>query len=333
MTFHIVTYNLLVPIYAEQTDYYIKCKPEFLKTAYRWNLIESQLEEEIVHHENTIICFQELSLSMLPKLELFFRRLKYSLFSNLYGGEWNDYMGVGIAIPLSMQLNDIFYIKIGEHIRSICKRREDITNLSTDESNLLASTSDEVKEVAFDPWETSINRSNTLICLKLVIDGKLLFIGTYHMPCYYREPSVMAIHSSVVKDLMFQLADGNDFIFAGDFNLQPRDTGYRALIEKGYCDVHYPKSTNYNISYQPNTEQVMKSAYREKNGSEPVYTNYSYTVDSPYYCETLDYIFFDGQITVEQVLELPNKPVGEAYPDETHPSDHLMLAATFRYHK
>jgi len=99
MSIRIVSYNLLVPIYAEQSDYYIKCEPKFLKADYRWNLIQTHLEEEIIHHENTIICLQELSLSMLPKLELFFRRLKYSLFSNLYGGRGNDYMGVGIAIP------------------------------------------------------------------------------------------------------------------------------------------------------------------------------------------------------------------------------------------
>ena len=330
MTVRIVTYNLLVPIYAEEVGYYVKCQPQFLKTAYRWNLIQNQLEQEIVKHKNTIICLQELSLSMLPKLELFFRRLNYSIFANLYGGAYNDYMGVGVAIPVSMQLNNISYIKIGDHISSICKRREDITNLSTDESNQLPALSDLLNELAFDPWETSMNRANTLVCLQLVIDHRPLFVGTYHMPCYYREPSVMAIHSSVVKDQMFELAGGSDFILAGDFNLEPSQTGYRALIEKNYRDVHYPKSGKYDISYQPNSTQVMKSAYREKNGSEPVYTNYSSTDDSPYYCETLDYIFFSGLLTVEEVLELPNKPIGEAYPDETHPSDHLMLAATFR---
>ena len=108
-----------------------KCQPQFLKTDYRWNLIQSQLEQEIVHHENTIICLQELSLPLLPKLELFFRRLNYSFFHNLYGQRRNDYMGVGIAIPVSMQLNSISMIKIGDHIRSISKPRENKSNLLT----------------------------------------------------------------------------------------------------------------------------------------------------------------------------------------------------------
>jgi len=137
------------------------------------------------------------------------------------------------------------------------------------------------------------------------------------------------MHSSVVKDLMFELSAGQDFILAGNFNREPYTTAYRALTEKGYHDIHFPKSNNYGITYQPNVKQVLKSAYREKNGSEPVYTNFSDTPDGRNYCDTIDYIFH-GQLTVEKVLELPDHPIGESYPDATHPSNHLMIAATFR---
>jgi endonuclease/exonuclease/phosphatase family metal-dependent hydrolase len=105
-----------------------------------------------------------------------------------------------------------------------------------------------------DPWKTAMARANTLICLQLVIDGKPLYIGTYHMPCLYKEPDVMTIHSSIVKDLMFQLAAGKTFILAGDYNIKPRDSCYQALTEKGYIDDNYPKSSTYEISYRPNTE-------------------------------------------------------------------------------
>jgi mRNA deadenylase 3'-5' endonuclease subunit Ccr4 len=62
MTVRVVSYNLLVPILADRPEHRSKCQPRFLKTNYRWNLIQSQLEQEIVHHENTVICLQELSL-------------------------------------------------------------------------------------------------------------------------------------------------------------------------------------------------------------------------------------------------------------------------------
>ncbi len=330
MTVRIVSYNLLVPVYADRPNFYFKCQPQFLKTDYRWNLIQAQVEEEITHHENTVICLQELSLSMLPKLELLFRSLNYSLFHNLYGQKCNDYIGIGMAIPVSMQLNSISFIKIGDHIRSISKRHEKQTNLFTWGWNFCQSALSKFIQLASDPWKTAMDRSNTLICLQLVIDGKPLYVGTYHMPCLYEQPNVMAIHSSIVKDLMFQISAGQDFIVAGDFNLKPWDTCYQALTEKGYIDINYPKSNNYEISYRPNTEQVLKSAYREKNGSEPNYTNYSDTTKSRNFCDTLDYIFFVGHLTVEKVLELPDHPTGESYPDETHPSDHVMIAATFR---
>ena len=148
------------------------------------------------------------------------------------------------------------------------------------------------------------------------------------MPCLFNVPAVMKIHSTILKDLVYRLANGQDFILAGDFNMKPYDSCYHALTEKGYIDVNYPKSANYDICYQPNSKHVLKSAYREKNGSEPVYTNF---VDmSSRFCETLDYIFFAGRLTVEYVLELPDQPISQSYPDETHPSDHLMIAATFR---
>ncbi|UJR20271.1 hypothetical protein I4U23_023402 [Adineta vaga] len=124
MTVRIVSYNILVPKYANRPEYYHKCQPEFLQFNHRWNLIESELKNEIVRYENSIICLQEVSLTILPQLELFFRRMNYSFFHNLYGRAHDDYMGVGLAIPLSMELTSISMIKIGDRIQSRIKLRE-----------------------------------------------------------------------------------------------------------------------------------------------------------------------------------------------------------------
>jgi mRNA deadenylase 3'-5' endonuclease subunit Ccr4 len=331
MTVRVVSYNIFAPVYADRPDHYFKCQPAFLKTDYRWNLIQSQLEQEIINNENTIICLQELSLSFLPKLELFFRRLNYIFFHNLYGQMRGDYMGgVGIAIPVSIQLHFMSIIKIADHIRSFSKPREKNTNLFIWGWDLYQSVMGKFTQPASNPWETAMATPHTFICLQVVINDKPLYIGTYHMPCLYKEPDVMAIHSSVVKDLMFELAAGQPFILAGDFNIKPRDICYQALIEKDYVGCNLPESSTYEITYRRNTGQVLKSAYREKNGAEPVYTNFSHKSHSPKFCETLDYVFFNGRLSVEKVLELPDHPTSESYPDEIHPSDHLMIAATFR---
>lgn len=331
MSVRVVSYNILVPNYANSPEYYYKCNPAFLQTDHRWQLIRAQLETEIVGHANTVICLQEVSLNLLSELELFFRRMNYSFFHNLYGHRHDGYMGVGMAIPVSMQLTSMSFIKVGDHIRSISKPREANTSGVYGWGwNLYQYAVSKFVQPVSDPWKTAIERSNTLICLQVMIDEKPLWIGTYHMPCLYKEPDVMAIHSTMVKDLMFEIAKGQDFVLAGDFNIKPVDACYRCLVESDYADGNLPGSSTYDISYRPKTKHVLKSAYREKNGKEPTYTNYADTPKSPRFCETLDYIFFNGQLKVDSVLELPDQPTSESYPDETHPSDHLMIAATFQ---
>ncbi|CAF3920284.1 unnamed protein product [Rotaria sp. Silwood1] len=329
MTIRIVSYNILAPIFAERPAVYQKCQPQCLKTDYRWNLIESQLKQEIIHHDNTVICLQEICLSFLPKLELFFRGLNYTFFHNLYGSLNNDYLGIGTAIPLSMQLKSISYIKVGDYLRSINMPREKKDSLLTWGQSLWQYLKSKFVEPSMDTWEMAMSTPNTLICLQVVIDSKILYVANYHMPCLYQIPDLMRIHSCVVKDLMFELAAGHNFILTGDFNIKPSEICYRVLTEKFY-NANLPESNIYEISYRPNIEQVLKSAYREKNGVEPVYTNYRDVPKSPNFCATLDYIFFEGHLTVEKVLELPDQPRSESYPDETHPSDHLLIAASFR---
>ncbi|CAF1585968.1 unnamed protein product [Rotaria magnacalcarata] len=145
MTVLVVSCNILVLIYA-------KCQLEFLKTDHRWNLTRSQLEQEILCHENTIICLQELSLILLPELELsFFIHWNYTLFHNLYGGCHNGCMGISIAIPVSMELNSLSIIIIGDFIHSISKPRETQVNILTSECDM-----QEQQHDTPDSWETAI---------------------------------------------------------------------------------------------------------------------------------------------------------------------------------
>lgn len=329
MSIRIVSYNILAPIFAGPPAKYRKCEPQYLETDYRWNLIQYQLKQEISHHENTIICLQEICLDTLPKLELFFRGLNYSFFHSLYGPRTQNYLGIGIAIPVTMQLKSIAYIKIGDYIRSMSKSHEKSPTLLTWGREWWQFFINRFTKPVVDIWSMAMSQENTLISLQLVIDNKVVHVANYHMPCKYLIPDLMHIHASVVKDVMFNLTAGENFILSGDFNFKPRDNTYRILTELGYS-YKPPESSMFEISYQPNSEQVLKSAYREKTGSEPVYTNFRDVEKSPNFCETLDYIFFQGQLRVEAVFELPDQPKSESYPDETHPSDHLLIAASFR---
>ena len=330
MSIRVVSYNVLVPIYADQPDFYIHSDPRYLKTNYRWNLIKSQLEQEITNHQNTIICLQELSRTLLSDFEELFKKYNYTLHYCLYGGPHNDYMGVGIAVPASMHVNKRSMIKIGGYIRSMTRPRGAAANMVLQIRSLCDRLARKAFKQSIDPWDIAMARNNTLVCLRVTFNGKQFCIGTYHMPCLYETPDVMIIHVSVVKDLMFHLADGRDFIFTGDFNTEPHNACYHILTRRDFSEYRFPGSKSYQISYQPNAKQILKSAYREKNGKEPAYTNYTHPSGMPLYCETIDYIFFSGRIQVENVLKLPDEPKGKSYPDETHPSDHIMIAATLR---
>ncbi|CAF1092396.1 unnamed protein product [Adineta ricciae] len=330
MTIRIVSYNILVPIYASLPYYYHKSERRYLETDYRWNLTTSQLKQEINDHENTIICLQELSRTLISKCEEFFRELNYTFYYDLYGQIYNNYMGVGIAVPPSIQITHMSMLKISDHIRSLSRPRETLSGMFSWIRPWYNFISGTLVQSTHDPWETAMSKNNTLICLQVTVDDKSLCIGVYHMPCLYKTPDVMMIHASIVKDLMFKLADGKDFILAGDFNIEPHNSCYNMLTGEDVSDYKFPVSSSYEIFYQLNSEQVLKSAYREKNGQEPSYTNYSNIIKSSIYCGTLDYIFYRGDLTVQDVLDVPERPASESYPDETHPSDHLMIAGTFR---
>ena len=329
MSVRVISYNLLVPIFAEQPGYYIKCDPRYLQTTYRWSLIQTQLQQEIIHHKNTIVCLQEVSRTLLRELKSFFHRLNYILLYKLYGEQHDDYMGVGIAIPSSMKLTSVSYFTIADQLRAhLHEKGPNVLNLGKRVRDYLLNKS---AEPVSDSWDIAITKSNVLIVLKIIVDGIPLCIGTYHMPCMFKSPDVMIIHSSMVKDMMINLANGQNLILAGDFNFKPTDASYRVVTNKGFLRGRLPQSSKYLVSYRPNVEQVLNSAYREKNGAEPNFTNFVATAKTSSFCGTLDYIFYYGRLTVEKVLKLPNHPTGKSYPDATHPSDHLMIAASFRF--
>ncbi|CAF3923616.1 unnamed protein product [Rotaria sordida] len=164
----------------------------------------------------------------------------------------------------------------------------------------------------------------------IAVPGSMQLISTNFIDVGDRLRSTMEPHEKHCG-LIAWCRDICEFILAGDFNFKPSEIPYRGMTEKGYLNnVQLPNSNQYKVSYQPNGKQILKSAYYEKNGTEPKYTNFAATSQNPNFCATLDYIFFAGNLCVNDVLNLPDNSTSESYPDETHPSDHLMIAASFR---
>ena len=333
MAVRVVTYNLLVPKLAEEPGYFSQSRPEYISIQYRWRLIQRQLAKEIQTHPNTIICLQEVSRGLLRELQTFFHRMHYTFFESRYGNEHNDFMGVGIAIPAAMKLLSKDFITIGDHLRSTIDYLAKKGSLSAAVARRhgQGAIPSRYDKVAKNVWDLAIEKRNRLICLQVVVDGRPLFIGTYHMPCLFDKPAVMMIHALAVKDLMYQLSNGHPFILAGDFNARPTEIAYRVITEPTVAErALLPNIPDTDVSYPFDRRHVLRSAYRTVNGAEPNFTNFSTTTSARDFMATLDYIFYAGHLAVTDVLPLPAHPTGRSYPDRDHPSDHLMLAATFR---
>lgn len=51
--------------------------------------------------------------------------------------------------------------------------------------------------------------------------GAVFGVATYHMPCAFRTPAVMAVHMALCAQRAFAVARGCPFVLCGDFNIQP----------------------------------------------------------------------------------------------------------------
>lgn len=188
-----------------------------------------------------------------------------------------------------------------------------------------------------DAWEISERRSNQFIAIRLENRNReegakaSFWIANYHMPCSFREPMVMTIHSEMVAKRIQSLAETtkDSYILAGDFNILPESSHY-GLLTTGTFDKKDP-------SYPPNkfgvhwesTIEGMRSAYADFNGQESDFTNYAFNEGSEEcFIGTLDYIFLSDSWKVTKVGALEHRDdVNGPFPNDKEPSDHVLIAA------
>ena len=90
------------------------------------------------------------------------------------------------------------------------------------------------------PFELASRRSNIQVSLHLsppTSPESSFAISTYHMPCAFRTPQMMALHSSLsVRNLQERAKEwgAGRAVLAGDFNLKP-DSGLYRMITTGEC--------------------------------------------------------------------------------------------------
>jgi 2',5'-phosphodiesterase len=333
---NIVTYNVLSSHLAGP-DYFINCDAKYLSRDYRLELLMKMLDEKI--DDGAVICLQEISTLWSAKLQPWFMNRGYSMLDTHYGGKFDGNMGVAIAFPnKKYQLLDMDISCIAD--TKFMPRKPRPTGFSKFYAQLRGYSKDLLHNIGLvmkvdNPWHAALRRSNRMITARLspLDDNKKKFvIGTYHMPCMFRIPGAMLIHSALSAQHIHRYAGGDPYMYVGDFNIKPDSSMYQ-LMTTGSLEEEHPEmpameaGDNYKFAVTP-----VRSAYKICNGSEPDFTNNSQIRNEEPFIETLDYIFMSEQWSVDAVDDLPHrKDMKGPLPIQNEPSDHLLLAATVRF--
>jgi len=317
----VVTYNVLSPSLTDWFD----ARPKYLDAKKRFNKIVNAKLHRIVKAKS-IICLQEVSRNWAAKFYKYFLDKNYCFIYSSYGHNNNGYMGIAIAFPKNKyELLECNIKRIVDTVRWPKKLNKQswvnkyFKNIIDGTYRYLTGKKEERCYI-----NESKRKYNTTIIVRLRGEDKKQFcVSTYHMPCAYKYPKIMIIHSTLLVNYINEWSKNDPYIIAGDFNLKPYDPGFLNLIGQ-----KIDKKYQINESYIPKLKTNLKSAYKKL----PEFTNFSKNKDSEIsFMETLDYVFYNGDIEFIDLIKTPLKKNIESktFPDRNEPSDHIMIGGTF----
>lgn len=331
--FSVCSYNILSS-HLSSPSHFHKSKEENLLASNRIAKCIDKINTEVA--KNSIICLQEVSLTYLNNIHTFFCSKNYHVIDANYGNPYNDYMGVSLAFPTSkFSLLDLSVIRVADTKKKFKPKYTLLQQYLNKISDFFLSFLKffNLYKQPYNLLNDVTNRSNRLICAKLLDKetNKEFVISNYHMPCNFTKPNFMNVHSSLVAQYVEKYANGIPYIIAGDFNILPNSTTHKLLLS-GTIDKSDPYYPNFGPedNWEP-TFTPLRSAYKEKNGEEPDFTNWAEIVSNPEpFIGTLDYLFYSKDIEVVDTLPLPSREeVGCSLPNDTEGSDHIMISASF----
>mmetsp|Transcript_1496 Transcript_1496/g.2472 ORF Transcript_1496/g.2472 Transcript_1496/m.2472 type:complete len:346 (-) Transcript_1496:962-1999(-) len=331
----VTTYNVLSS-HLSGENHFTSCEPKWLDPKYRLNLVKQKLEKEL--EDKAVVCLQEISHKWVGALHPFFASRGYHFVTGLYGNKFNGYMGVGVAVPTdTYEIMDVSVQRIADTKQMQRKPKptliEKILNRFSGFFLFLAVKLGLMKP-KIDFWDNVLYRTNQMVCARLRQksggeSAQPFVVGTYHMPCMFKLPSVMVTHCSLSAQHIKRYANGDPFIYMGDFNIKPDSSQYE-LLTRGTLDKQHPDYPEIEAGdkWLPDVEPPLMSAYATANGQEPDFTNYAKVRDDPVFVETLDYIFYSDGWDVKSVEALPHRDsVPGPLPNEDEPSDHILISA------
>lgn len=320
----VATYNVLSS-HLSEPSHFVSCAPEHLDPKARLEKVLDKLSTEV--DAGSIICLQEVSALWAGGLHTYFAKAGYHFITGLYGGSFNGYMGVGIAVPTARyELADVDITRIADTKKV---PRPSPSLLSKWTKPLLSwAAKKKIYTPPIDMWDEVLRRHNQMVSARLLDrrTGRRLVVGTYHMPCMFMMPSVMVTHCALSAQHLQRFAGEDPHVFLGDFNIKPSSSMYH-LLTAGTLPTEHPDYPTLVDSWLPDVAPL-RSAYALAHGQEPDFTNFAQSRQDPVFIETLDYIFLSKHWEVKAVQKLPNRAeVAGPLPNAEEPSDHMLLAA------
>lgn len=339
----VVSYNVLSSHLASPS-HFSTLDPAHLDASYRLPLVLKKLDDEIKESENSVVlCLQEVSYDWAAAFHCWFANRGYHMITGLYGKKFNGYMGVAVAYPiedfetLGVDISRLSDKRVGGWPRPPVEEKSLSTRVLSSVNSLWTiplKTLGLWKRPPEDHWSMSERRFNVLVSATLCNKKtkQKFVVGNYHMPCAFYAPMAMTIHSEMaarhVQDLAAAVDEGIPYILAGDFNIKPTDSMYHMLKTAKMDDSDPAFPTPKHGMEWACTAAPMKSAYHEKLGKEPDFTNFARVQEKDPFIDTLDYVFLSPHWRVNNVKELPHRDDADGpFPNEKEPSDHILLSA------
>ena len=216
----VCSYNLLSQSLCRPESHY-RSKPEDCHPQTRYKRVTAQLQAEV--DQGSLLALQEVSETWAARLAVFFTQRDYNFMYRCYGGNFSDYMGVGIAFPMKKYaMTDLVTKRIADWGKWPRKPREEasmMTSLSSLAKRVRASVFGEVKDD--DPYRLARRRYNVAMWMKLkdLNNDKEICLGTYHMPCVFWSPSVMLFHTTLLFNFLQKLSKTTPLIGSSLFVL------------------------------------------------------------------------------------------------------------------
>lgn len=329
-----------------EPGWFRSCNPADLAAPTRLARIMDKLQPHI--EAGAIICLQEVSRAAWAEpLRDFFHKSDYEWHFSAYGRAFNGHMGVALAYPRRYTATRVETLRVADHKPWPAPAQGLLARMWHAVSGLLGQRLCGGGRGQADAWTAAQARENVMIHVQLAPtapDGAgadagapqpRFCVGTYHMPCAFREPAVMTIHAALAAQAFHALSAGLPGVLAGDFNFQP-DSACYSLLAAGRLDAgRFPEAEPPARSFDPwqcDLPVPMQSAYAAcQGGREPEFTNFAQARDEPPFIGTLDYLFATPECRPLAVLPLPAlEGFAGPMPTASEPSDHLLIGGTFQ---